>query len=167
MHYFLSDFLSWYSYFETDLFFFHMNCSSFYCYCMDAPYFQQFLNKLNIHLPYDPVSSTPRFFLERNKRLVVQSPSWVWLFATSWTTACQASLSFIISQNLFKLMFMKLMMPSNHHILCHPLLFPPSIFRSIKVFSNESALRIRCQSIGPSASTSVLPLNIQDWFPLG
>ena len=58
-------------------------------------------------------------------------------------------------------------MPSNHLILCHPLLLPPSIFPSIRVFSNESVLRIRWPNIGVSASASVLPMNIQDWFPLG
>ena len=60
-----------------------------------------------------------------------------------WTTAHQASLSFTISQSLLKLVFIKLVMPSNHLILCHPLLLLPSIFRSIRVFSNESALLIR------------------------
>ena len=58
-------------------------------------------------------------------------------------------------------------MPSNHLILCCPLLLPPSIFLSIRVFSNESALRIRWQSTGASASASVLPINIWGWFPLG
>ena len=58
-------------------------------------------------------------------------------------------------------------MPSNHLILCHPLLFPPSIFPSIRVFSNESALPSGGQSTGVSASTSVLPVNTQDWSPLG
>ena len=57
-------------------------------------------------------------------------------------------------------------MPSNHLILCHPLL-PPSIFPSIRVISNESALLIRWPNISVSASASVLPMNIQDWFPLG
>ena len=57
-------------------------------------------------------------------------------------------------------------MPSNHLILCHSLLLP-SIFPSIRVLSNELALRIRCQSIGASASASVLPMNLQGWFPLG
>ena len=56
---------------------------------------------------------------------------------------------------------------TNHLILCHPLLPLPSIFPSNRVFSNESALHIRCQSIGVSASASVLLMNIQDWFPLG
>ena len=59
------------------------------------------------------------------------------------------------------------MMPSNHLILCHPLLLLRSIFPSIRVFSNESALCTGGQSIGVSASTSVLPMNIQDWSPLG
>ena len=58
-------------------------------------------------------------------------------------------------------------MPSNHLIFCHPLLLLPSIFPSIRVFSNESALCIRWQSIGVSASSSVLPMNTQDWSPLG
>ena len=64
-----------------------------------------------------------------------------------------------------KLMSIEWVMPSNHLILCHPLLLLPSIFPNIRVFSNESALHIRWQNIGVSASASVLP--IQDWFPLG
>jgi len=63
--------------------------------------------------------------------------------ATLWTAACQASLSFAISQSLLRLMSIESMMPSNHLILCHPLLLLPSIFPSIRVFSNESALCIR------------------------
>ena len=59
------------------------------------------------------------------------------------------------------------LMSSNHLILCRPLLHLPSIFPSIRVFSNESVLCIRCQRIGVSASASVLPMNIQDWSPLG
>ena len=54
-----------------------------------------------------------------------------------------------------------------HLILCHPLFLPPSVFPSIRFFSNESVLCIRCQSIGVSASASVFPMNIQNWFPLG
>ena len=65
------------------------------------------------------------------------------LFATSRTAACQASLSITNSRSLLKLMSIKSVMPSNHLILCHPLLLPPSIFPSIRVFSNESVLRIR------------------------
>ena len=68
----------------------------------------------------------------------VQSLSHVWLSATPWTVACQASLSIINSGSLLKLMSIKPVMPSNHLILCHPLLHHPSIFPSIRVFSNES-----------------------------
>ena len=74
----------------------------------------------------------------------VQSLSYVRLFATPWTTACQASLSITNSRNLLKLiMSIKSVMPSNHLILCCPLLLLPSIFSSIRVFSNESVLCIR------------------------
>ena len=65
------------------------------------------------------------------------------LFVTPWTAACQTFLSFTISQNLLRLMSMELMMPSNHLILCQPLHLLPSIFPSIRVFSNESVLPIR------------------------
>ena len=73
----------------------------------------------------------------------VQLLSRVQLFATPWTAACQASLSITNSQSLLKLMSIESMMPSNHLILCCPLLLPPSIFPSIRVFSNESLLCIR------------------------
>ena len=75
----------------------------------------------------------------------VQSLSHVRLFETQWTTARQASLSITNSQSLLKLMPFELVMPSSHLILCHPHLLPPSIFPSIRVFSNESALCIRWQ----------------------
>ena len=87
--------------------------------------------------------------------------------ATAWTAAHQASLSFSISWSLLKLMSIESVMPSYHLILCHLLLPLPSISPSIRVFSSESALRIMWQSIGASASASVLPRNIQGWFPLG
>ena len=74
----------------------------------------------------------------------------------------QASLSITNSPSLLKLMSIELVMPSNHLIICRPLLPLPSIFPSIRVFSNESALHVRCQSIGVSASASVLPMNILD-----
>ena len=70
--------------------------------------------------------------------LVVQSLSRVQLFVTPWTAARQASLSFTISQSLLKLMSIELVIPSNHCVLCHPLLFLPSIFPSIGVFSNDN-----------------------------
>ena len=73
----------------------------------------------------------------------VQLVSHVWLFATPWTAASQASLSITNSQSLLKLMSIESVMPSNHLILCRPLLLLPSIFPSIRVFSNESVLRIR------------------------
>ena len=82
-----------------------------------------------------------------------------------WTAARQASL-YTISQSLFKLMSIESVMPSNHLILCHPFLLLPSVFPSIKVFSNESVLHISGQSIGVSASASVIPMNIQNWSPL-
>ena len=65
------------------------------------------------------------------------------LFATPWTVACQVSLSITNSWSLLKLMSIKLVRPSNHLILCRPLLLPPSVFPGIRVFSNESVLRIR------------------------
>ena len=77
--------------------------------------------------------------LSKSANIVVQSLSHVRLFATLWIAAYQASLSFTISQSLLKLMSIELVMPSNHLILCHPLLLP-SIFLRIRVFSNESAL---------------------------
>ena len=84
-----------------------------------------------------------------------------------WTAARQTSLSFTISQNLLRLMSIESMMLSNHLILCCPFLLLPSIFPSIRVFSNESALLIRWPSIQASPSVSVLPMNIQGIFPLG
>ena len=89
------------------------------------------------------------------------------LFVIPWTAACQASLSITNAWSLLKLMSVMSVMPFNHLILCHPLLLPPSIFPSIRVFSNELVLHIRWPSIGVSASASVLPMNIQDLFPLG
>ena len=73
----------------------------------------------------------------------IQLLSHVWLFATPWTAACQASLPITNSRSLLKLMSIESMMPSNHLILCHPLFLLPSIFPSIRVFSNKSALCIR------------------------
>ena len=96
----------------------------------------------------------------------VQLLSCVQLFATPWTGARQASLSITNPPSLRKLTCIELMMSSNHLILCHPLLLLPSIFPSIRVFTNESALCIRWPKF-VSASTSVLPVNTQDWFPLG
>ena len=90
--------------------------------------------------------------------VVVQSLNHIWLFATPPIATRQASLSFTISQSLLKLMFFKSVMPSNHLILCHPLLFLSSIFPSIRVFSNESALHIRWPKYW-SFSFSISPFN--------
>ena len=88
----------------------------------------------------------------------VQSLSRVQLFATPWTAACQASLSITNSRSLLKLMSIESVMPSNHFILCRPLLLLPSICPSIRVFSNESALCIRWPKYW-SFSFSISPSN--------
>ena len=103
----------------------------------------------------------------------VQSLSHVHLFVTLWTTAHQASLSITNSQSSLKLMSIESVMPSNHLILCYPLLLPPSIFPSIRVFSNESALHIRWPkywsfsfNISPSNEHSGLISFRMDWLDL-
>ena len=102
----------------------------------------------------------------------VQSLSRVWLFATPWTAACQASLYITNSRSLPKLISIESVMPSKHLILCHPLLLLPSIFPSIRVFSNESVLRIRWPkywsfsfSISPSNEYWGLISFRMDWSP--
>ena len=90
--------------------------------------------------------------------IVVHSLSCVWLFATPLTAAHQVSLSFTISHSLLKLMSIELVMPSNHLIFCHPLLLLSSIFPSIRIFSNELALRIRWLKF-LSFSFSISPSN--------
>ena len=97
---------------------------------------------------------------------IVQLLSRVWLFETPWAAACQASLSITISWCLLKLIAIVSMMQSNHCILCHPFFFLPSIFPSIRIFSMSQLFASGGQSIGVSASASVLPMNIQGWFPL-
>ena len=100
----------------------------------------------------------------------VQLLSGIQLFVTPWTAACQASLSIINSQTLLKLMYIKSVMPSNHLMLCHPLLLSPSIFPSIRnwdSFQMSQFFTSGGQSIEVSASASVLPMNIQDLSPLG
>ena len=88
----------------------------------------------------------------------VQSLSCVWLFATPWTAAHQASLSITNSWSLLQLMSIESVMPSNHLILCRPFLLFPSIFPSIRVFSNESVLHIRWSKYW-SFSFSIIPSN--------
>ena len=95
----------------------------------------------------------------------VQSLCRVQLFATPWTEARQVSLSITNSWSLLKLMSIESMMPSSHLILCHPLLLP-SIFPASGSFQMSQICASRGQRIGVSASTSVLPMNIQGWFPL-
>ena len=103
----------------------------------------------------------------------VQSLSCVQLFETPWTAACQASLSITNSRSLLKLMSIKSVMPSNHLILCHPLLLLPSIFPSIRVFSSESVLCIRWPkywsfsfNISPSDEHPGLISFRMDWLDL-
>ena len=103
----------------------------------------------------------------------IQTFSCVRLFATPWTAACQASLSITNSQSLLKLMFIESVIPSNHLILCLPLLLLPSIFSSIRVFSKESVLHIRWPTYW-SCSFSISPYNEysgliyfrMDWFDI-
>ena len=99
--------------------------------------------------------------------LVVHSLSHVQRFATPWTAASQVSLSFTVSWSQLTFMSIESMMLSNHLILCYPLLLWPSIFPRIKVFSMSQLFTSGGQSIGVSASASVLPMNIQGLFPLG
>ena len=97
----------------------------------------------------------------------VQLLSCVRLFATPWTAACQASLSITNSWSLLKLMSIESVMPSIHLILCLPLLLLPSIFPSIRVFSNESVLCIRWPKYWSFSFSSALPMSIQGSFRLG
>ena len=105
--------------------------------------------------------------------LLLKSLQWL-VVAQSCLTLCDpmdcrmlGSPSFTISQSLLKLMSIESVMPSNHLILCRPLLLLPSIFPSIRVFSNESAFHIRWPKYWSFSFNISLPMNIQDWFPLG
>ena len=115
---------------------------------------------LMVFNPWD--SHHPTFSLQTLTLSYINS-----LKLTPWTVACQTTLSSTISWSLLKCMSTESVVLSNHLILYHPLLLSPSIFLSIKVFSSEWPVCIRRPSIGVSASTSVFPMNIQDWFPLG
>ena len=121
---------------------------------------------------WDYLRSLP-IALSNHTVVFVQSLSCVRLFATQWTTAHQASLSFTITWSLLKLMSIVSVMPSNHLILCHPLLLLPSVFPGIRVFSNGSALHIRQPkywsfsfTISPSNEFSELIAFSIDWFDL-
>ena len=89
------------------------------------------------------------------------------LFAIPWTAARQASLPITNSWGSLKLMSIESVIQSSHLILCHPLLLLPSIFTTIRVFQMSQLFSSGGQNIGVSTSTSVLPMNTQDWFPLG
>ena len=113
------------------------------------------------------------FLVDNRVLCLVESLSHVRLFAAPWIAARQASLSITNFRSLLKLMSIELVMPSNHLILCHSLLLPPSVFPSIKVFSNESVLRIRwlkcwsfSLSISPSIEYSGLISFRMDWLDL-
>ena len=95
----------------------------------------------------------------------VQSLSCVRLFVTPWTAAHQAPLSITNSLSLLKFISIPSVMPSNHLILCHPLLFLPSIFPSIRLLLQWVSSSNQVVKLGASASASVLLMNIQDWFP--
>ena len=95
----------------------------------------------------------------------VQSLSRVRLFVTPWITTHQASLSITKSRSSFKLMSIESVMPSSHVILCHPLFLLPPLPSSIRVFSNESTLRMRWPNTGVSSLASFPPKNSQGWSP--
>ena len=96
-----------------------------------------------------------------------QSLSRVWLLVTPWIAAHWASLSITNSQSLLKLVSIELVMPFNHLIICCPLLLQPSVFPNIRVFSNESILFIRWPKYWSFSFNIILPMNMQDLFPLG
>ena len=100
-------------------------------------------HRLTLVFSTERLSTQQRRYPRQPLVVVLFSLSRVGLFVTPWTAAHQASLSFTISQSLLKLMPTEIMMPSNHFILCRPLLLLPSVFPSIRVFPNESALHIK------------------------
>ena len=108
-----------------------------------------------------------KFYIKINFGSVQISHSVVSSSSTPWTGAWQASLYIVNSQSLLKLMSIESVMPTNHFILCCPLLLLPFIFPSIRVFSKESVLLIRWPRYWSFNLASVLPMNTQDWSPLG
>ena len=131
-------------------------------------------NKLNLFREFWVAKPSKAFVLESSSfKVTVQLLSLVRLFVTPWTAAWQASLSITNSQSLLKFMTIESVMPFNHLILCRPLLLPPSLFPSIRVFSNESVLHISWPkywsfsfSISPSNEYSGLISFRIDWFYL-
>ena len=95
------------------------------------------------------------------------SPQSCPIFVTPWTAACQAFLSITNAQSLLELMYIEVVMPSNHLILCHPFSSRSQSFAASGCFHMSQFFISGGQSITVSASASVLPINIQDWFPLG
>ena len=122
---------------------------------------------LHPFLDYFLIQAITDYWLEFPMLYSVQLLSCVWLFATPWTAARQACLSITNSQSLLKLMFIESVMPSSHLILCRPLLLLPQSFPASGSFPMSQFFASGGQNIGVSASASVLPMNIQDWFPLG
>ena len=152
------------------------NLQFFFCKQLNAGFFF-LMQQLRASAFYSPMKMTfPTYLKYRNNLLllvVVQLLSCVRLFATPWTAARQASLSFTIFRSLLKLMSIRSVMPSNHLIFCHPLFLLTSIFLSIMVFSNEFDLRIRWPkywsfsfSVSPSNDYSGLISFRIDWFDL-
>ena len=131
--------------------------------------------QFNLLILYCPLKILPSIFprirIFSNESVhLISSVQWlihVQLFATSWTTARQASLSIINSGSLPKLKSIECMMPSNHFILCCPLLLLPSVFPSIRLFSSESVLCIRWPKYWSFSFSSALPMSIQGSFRLG
>ena len=119
------------------------------------------LTKVNIHDKNSHESG------HRQVIVIVQSPSRVWLSVTPWTAAQQVSLSFTISLSLLKLMSIELVMLFNQIILCQPFSFCLQPFPASRYFLRNQLITSDGQNIGVSASASVLPMNIQDGFPLG
>ena len=101
-----------------------------------------------------------------HETLVVQSLTHVWLFATPWPVACQIPLFSTVSWRSLKSMSIESVMLSNHLFLCCPFLLLPSVFPSNRVFPMSQFFTSGGQSVGASASASILPMNIQGWFPL-
>ena len=125
------------------------------------------LNKTHPPLGYQNFSHTTNFLRQPCFLSWAQSLSHVWPFATPWTAACQASLSITNSQNLLKLMSIESVMPSNYFIHCFPFSFCPQSFPASGSFSTSQFFASGGQSIEVSALASALPLNTQDWSPLG
>ena len=126
---------------------------------------QGFFSRLLANLHLIPFFSN--FLVHISPRtVVIRWLSYVQLFRTPWIAGCQASLSFTISWSLLKLMSIESVISSNHLILCRPFLLLPSVFPSISLFSRTQLFASGGQRIAASASASVLPMNIQDWFCL-